>query len=101
MLSDPFFQPVSQVDDETSLQVVEGLYMFSSILSIIGSGTIILSYFLVKELRRFPFSLILFLSICDFFFSIKFFVSAFTLTKDQDSDSIVSKYNTHTIYTSQ
>ena len=70
---------VDQVEQNTSPAVVSVLYLVSGGLSLLGSGTIIFSYLAVRELRRFPFSLVFFLSVCDFFFSIKFFVSAFLL----------------------
>ena len=90
VMSDGLLESVTQVEEETSTEVVELLYFFSSILSLLGSGTIILSYFMVKELRRFPFGLVFFLSVCDFFFSIKFFVSSLLLSLIvESSDSSV------------
>jgi hypothetical protein len=78
-----------QASEGTDPAVVQSLYLVASSLSLLGSGTIILSYILVKELRNFPFSLVLNLSICDFFFSLKFFLLSFFLAS-MDENVIVS-----------
>ena len=90
MVLEIFFQSVADTEAATDPTIVSACYFFSSSLSLIGSGTIILSYLLVKELRRFPFSLVLFLSICDFLFSLKFFLSAFWETStSEDTNNTV------------
>lgn len=45
-------------------------------LSMMGSGIIILTALLFKPLRTHPYSLVMWLSICDFFFSLKYVVAA-------------------------
>lgn len=45
-------------------------------LSMLGSGAVMLTYWLMKDLRKHPTSLVFWLSFCDFFFSLKFFATA-------------------------
>jgi len=45
-------------------------------LSLVGSGMIILSFFMMKALRQHPISLVFWLSVCDFMFSLKFAITA-------------------------
>jgi hypothetical protein len=50
-------------------QVPEALflvYLIASFLSLIGASIIIGSFFFVAELRKFPATLVVFLSVCDF-----------------------------------
>lgn len=63
-------------DEDVNTNVIFSLYLVASSLSIIGSGLIIVSYIFIKDLRRFPYTIVFFLSLCDFFFSLKFFISA-------------------------
>eukprot|EP01101_Sappina_pedata_P006844 TRINITY_DN3505_c0_g1_i1.p1 TRINITY_DN3505_c0_g1~~TRINITY_DN3505_c0_g1_i1.p1 ORF type:complete len:573 (+),score=196.61 TRINITY_DN3505_c0_g1_i1:55-1773(+) len=58
--------------DEDGGEVIYSLYAIGSVLSLIGSSTILISFILVRELRHHPYSLVFFISLCDFFFALKF-----------------------------
>lgn len=71
-------------DEDVNDTAMFTLYFIASTLSLIGSGLIILSYIFIKDLRRFPYTIVFFLSLCDFFFSLKFFISAVYLDNIYD-----------------
>ena len=52
--------------DDTIPEALYLVYLIASFLSMIGTSIIIGSFFFVAELRKFPASLVVFLSICDF-----------------------------------
>eukprot|EP01102_Stenamoeba_stenopodia_P011095 TRINITY_DN3394_c0_g1_i1.p1 TRINITY_DN3394_c0_g1~~TRINITY_DN3394_c0_g1_i1.p1 ORF type:complete len:775 (-),score=152.04 TRINITY_DN3394_c0_g1_i1:402-2726(-) len=55
------------IDNET----VWAYWVFSC-LSLLGSGIIIVSYIFIRQLRRFPYNLVFFLSLSDFFFTLRY-----------------------------
>lgn len=52
-------------------------------ISMISSFLIIITYLLMKSLRRFPTNLVFYLSVCDFVFSLKFFVTRWSLAQQR------------------
>lgn len=46
-------------------------------MSMFGSLLIIVTYLLMKSLRKFPTNLVFYLSVCDFIFSLKFFITRY------------------------
>ena len=60
--------------EETCIESL--IYFISSSLSMFGSSIIFITFYFVKELRKPPFSVIIYLSLCDFCFSFKFFMTA-------------------------
>jgi len=74
-------------DREVSDEVLQFCYLIASSLSIFGSLIIIYTFGAVKELRRFPYSLVFCLSVCDFFFSLKYFIASFWLSQMNEDNS--------------
>ena len=64
-------------NDSGEVTLEENIYFYSSLLSIIGSLAIIITCTFIPELRKQPYSFVVYLSLCDFFFSLKYFVFSF------------------------
>lgn len=79
--------------DRHAMSVPIQLHAAVAGLSLTGSTGIMISYFVIKDLRKHPTSLVFYLSICDFFFTLKYFLVLFVpsfaaLMSEQPSTSV-------------
>ena len=59
---------------EPENDAIVGVVLFGAVLSMLGSGFIVASYLVFPRLRTFPYRLIMWLSVADFFSSFSYLV---------------------------